>query len=268
MSATEEMPREPQIERSSIALERENLQKQIDWIDKRRNRLETAYFSCLTGGVFVLVAGLGLLIVTVDVHSARFTLSIVSLMLSAGGLVTVPSLKARIRSYEARHLDLTFERDVLILAPSTTEIRADKLLRMNQQQLRRYYEMNLQQNTWVFVVGLACLGLGVGVIVGTFYLLHESHGHEAEQTIIASVGVVGTVLSNFVAVVYLKIHATNAQSVSEFHMTLVRMQQVFLANLIAASVSPDESRSQTFAKLSLEMLARNPRQETPQGNTT
>ena len=234
---------------------------------KRRNRLETAYFSCLTGGVFVLVAGIGLLIAGADARPAAFVFGVVSLMLSAAGLVTVPSLKARIRSYEARHLDLTFERDVLILAPSTTEIRADKLLRMNQQQLRRYYEMNLQQNTWVFVVGLVCLGLGVGVIAGTFYLLQKSTGHEAEQTIIAAVGVVGTILSNFVAVVYLKMHATNAQGVSEFHMTLLRMQQVFLANLIAASVSPDESRSQIFAKLSLEMLARNPRQEPSQSST-
>src|SRR5712672_98694 len=104
-----EMLKEPQVESSKVEFQRGQLQDQIDWVNKRRNRLETAYFSCLTGGVFVLVAGLGLLIAGADVHSVEFILAIMSLMLSAAGLVTVPSLKARIRSYEARHLDLTFE---------------------------------------------------------------------------------------------------------------------------------------------------------------
>jgi Na+/melibiose symporter-like transporter len=234
----------------------QRLEQEITKKEKRQTRLETLYFTCLTGGVFVLVAGLGLLVVGADdTQSWTFRLGVLGLMISSAALSAVPSLKARIRLHEAHILDHQFERDILIQAPTTSEIRADKLLRMNQQQLRRYYEMNLQQNTWVFVVGLGCLVLGVGVIAVTFYMLAQVRGdHASEQAVIAVVGGLGAILSNFVAAIYLRIHALNAQSTSEFHTTLVQMQQIFLANLIAASVSPADSRSQTFAKLSLSML--------------
>lgn len=237
--------------------QRGELDDEIKRVLKRRDQIITGYFICLSLGVLLLVVGMVFLIAYArDTRSVWLILGIATSAPAAGGLVAVPPLKARIRSHEARLLDLTFERDVLYLEPTNSEIRADKLLRMNQQQLRRYYEMNLQQNAWVFIVGLACLSLGIGVIIGTFYMVNTARDHVTEQAIIAAVGGVGSILTNFVAAVYLKIHAASARSVSEFHATLVRMQQVFLANLIAASVSPDTHRSETFAKLSLGMLGR------------
>lgn len=248
------------VKQAATSVQRGVLDDEIKRVLKRRDQIITGYFICLPLGVLLLVVGVAFLIAYArasDAGSAWLILGIATSAPAAGGLVAVPPLKARIRSHEARLLDLTFERDVLYLEPTNSEIRADKLLRMNQQQLRRYYEMNLQQNAWVFIVGLACLGLGIGVIIGTFYMIDTApRGSNTEKAIIAAVGGVGSILTNFVAAVYLKIHAASARSVSEFHENLVRMQQIFLANLIAASVSPDTHRSETFAKLSLGMLGR------------
>ena len=60
--------------------------------------------------------------------------------------------------------DLDFEIDLKRYKTDDRETRAEKLLRINTTQLRRYYELNLQQNQWMFGLGIGCILLGVVLI--------------------------------------------------------------------------------------------------------
>jgi hypothetical protein len=120
---------------------------------------------------------------------------------------------------------------------------------MNQRQLRRYHEANLQQNAWVMATGISCILLGIGVVVLTLLLLRFNSPPYA--TVIT--GCVGTILTNFVAAIFLKMHAGTASNLVDFHNRLVTAQRLFLANMIASQIDPAEKRSEVYAKLALAL---------------
>jgi hypothetical protein len=64
---------------------------------------------------------------------------------------------------------LDFQIDLQQFQVSNIESRAEKILRINDFQLRRYYDLNLCQNFWVFSLGIFCILLGVAVIAASLY---------------------------------------------------------------------------------------------------
>jgi len=123
---------------------------------------------------------------------------------------------------------------------------------MNQFQLKRYYDQNLSQSIWIFILGIAAILIGVGVIVYTLYLLKTlpAKGWQ-DKAILGVVGVVGSLLTNYVAAIYLKMHSEATTSLVTFHSKLVGTNQLFLANLLSAMITDDNKRFDTLSKLSL-----------------
>jgi len=159
--------------------------------------------------------------------------------------------------------DLQFEHDLLRYKVEPFESRAEKLLSVNQIQLRRYYELNLQQARGIFLVGIGCIAAGLVVVGVTFWLVwlvasaaSSFTNKEHTQTIVALVGAVGTVLTNFVAALYFRMHHLIGKSLVEFHGKLARTHDLFFANVLAASIRNKPERSQTLASLALAITER------------
>ncbi len=139
--------------------------------------------------------------------------------------------------------------------PDDYEKRAQKLLRLNQDQLRRYYKQNLSQNSKVFVVGVVCILLGIAVIGGTLYaLIRIGQAAWQEKLIVGAVGAVGAILTNYVAAIYLKMHAAISASLTVFHSKLVESDRLYLANLLVAAIPGQEKRCEAFAAVSMALL--------------
>jgi hypothetical protein len=114
---------------------------------------------------------------------------------------------ARVKNLTEQIQDLDFEINLERYRSGDRETRAEKLLRINTTQLRRYYDVNLQHNQWMFGLGIGCILLGVVMIGSTVGLIVSFHGMPQEEKIIAAVlGGMGSFLSNFVAVMYLKMN--------------------------------------------------------------
>ena len=62
-------------------------------------------------------------------------------------------------------------------------------------------------------------------------------------------GAIGSILSNFVAVIYLRMHAAASTSLDAFHRRLVASEGLLLGNLIASRINNDEKRWATFSQL-------------------
>jgi hypothetical protein len=128
------------------------------------------------------------------------------------------------------------------------QTRAEKLLSVNQIQLRRYYELNLEQAKGVFLVGIGCIAAGLIVVGVTFWFI-STLGDQQTQTIVAVVGAVGAILTNFVAFMYLRIQTSIGESLMTFYKQLASMHDLFFANVLAASVESEDKRTETLVRL-------------------
>jgi drug/metabolite transporter (DMT)-like permease len=187
-------------------------------------------------------------------------LGVGSLSAALGLLVIAVYYNKKARRDEQDRADLQFEHDLLRYKVEPFESRAEKLLSVNQVQLRRYYELNLQQARAVFIVGLGCIGAGLTVVGATLWLVSSPPGKETPdnqtQIVVALVGAVGTVLTNYVAAMYFKMYNAISASLVRFHRELAATHDLFFANVLTTGIAVPSERSQTLVKLAMALAER------------
>jgi hypothetical protein len=179
-----------------------------------------------------------------------FYVTLITYGLMGAGVAKVIGVKTR--AIEEALQDIEFEEELLRYETPPDESRAEELLRINQYQLRRYYDLNLSQNFWVFAVGILCILLGVIVVGVTILLIHRSpQAPWQEKTVLGLVGAVGSLMANYVGAIYLKMHSAISGSLTTFHATLVSTHKLFLANLLVSRIADEKKRETALANLSL-----------------
>jgi len=163
----------------------------------------------------------------------------------------LPMVRTRLRTTEEDIHTLDFDIDLNQFMVSIPETRAEKILRLNEIQLRRYYDLNLSQNRWIFVIGVACMLLGLSVIAATLWLVTSQNLLFNEKVVVAALGAVGSILTNFVAIIYLRMHSATTQSLDAFHSKLVDSYSLLLGNLVASRIEDTGQRWETFSRLAL-----------------
>jgi hypothetical protein len=190
-------------------------------------------------------------------HSRRM-LSAISLLYGAMILTMTRAYRSRLRIVEADIQDIEYQKDLRQFEVSKSESRAEKILRINELQLRRYYDLNLTQNLWVLWLGIICILLGIGVIVVSLYLCLYVAMTVQAQVVTAVLGGVGAILSNTVAAIYLKMNASASESLTSFHSKLVDTNRLLLANLLASRIDDDKSRWETLSSLAIGLVGSEP----------
>jgi hypothetical protein len=177
-------------------------------------------------------------------------------MFSAAALVMACSLtilSAQVRKLEENEESLEFEIDLQRFQVSDRELRAEKILWIHQSQLRRYYDLNLRQNKWVLAFGLACIALGSVLVCGTLFLVLKHAKGLEDKVVIGCIGAAGSFLTNYVATMYLKMHAATTNDLGTFHGRLVATNQILLGNLIASRIVDEQKRQDTLSQLALKI---------------
>jgi hypothetical protein len=208
------------------------------------------------------------LILVVLVHSP--TLTIMGSILITLAVALALHLRSRDRELREALQDKFFEEELLRSGASPEESRAEELLRMYQVQLRRYYDLNLTQNTWIFATGILCILLGVSVIATTIYLIATSPAGWQVKTVLGLVGAVGSLMTNYIAAVYLRMNSATTTSLTTFHTTLAATHQLFLANLLVARIEDPKQRWDALVQVSLAIAGKTPtaRASAPKRRTT
>jgi hypothetical protein len=238
---------------TSLKTRQEDLQSKRDILQRRSDLVQY-------GGI--VLTGVGLMIsvaLTLQEPGSNILLSPAFYLLYLCGfgillLLQVPSHHRRIKQYEANIQELGFTIDLQQFAVSPREMRAEKILRLNEFQLRRYYDLNISQNTWVFGLGLCCILLGAAIIGLTLYLVVKVVTTPQEQLVTAALGTVGAVLTNFIAVIYIRMNTATTEHLAAFHTRLVETNQLLLGNLLASRIDDDTKRWETLSQLSLKLV--------------
>ena len=160
----------------------------------------------------------------------------------------IPLLGSRQTSVKEQMQSVEFEDDLFRFAPPARENRAEKLLRIQEFQVRRYYDLNLSQNTWAFGFGVLCILIGAGIVIFTLYILRVA----TEQSLIVGViGAIGAILSNFIAVIFLRMYSAVNDNLKSFHTQLAATYELFISYLLLSRIEKDPKREDALATLAL-----------------
>jgi len=143
------------------------------------------------------------------------------------------------------------ELDLVTDAGVTEEQRAQKLFKIHQYQLNKYYDQTLRQSKWIFFVGVICLAMGFAAVGASLYLVRTGAGQQ--HYVVAALGAVGGLLSNFIGAIYLKMHAKTIKSLTEFHNRLVLTHYLHFGNFLLAKIKNDDLREKSLAQMALNL---------------
>ena len=169
-------------------------------------------------------------------------------------LVMVPVVNQRIKEHEIRLTELDLQIDIETYAADNKDLGyAEKTLRSHNNEIMKYHNMNLRQNSWIFLLGLICIVLGFVLIVATFWAVRSINDDSMLQIELGLFGGVGSIMTNYIAALYLKMNAEVNGNMKEFHARLVETHKILLGNLIASKITDEVLRNQTLSEVAKEV---------------
>ena len=180
----------------------------------------------------------------------------VSLILLGYGLMTLfaPSIMSNPEA-ETKIAQIENEIDLLSLEDTSSEMRAEKLFKYHQLELKKYYDQTLRHSSWIFLTGLLCIVCGFVFIGITLYLIFNTRTIEFNEKILLGViGTISTLLANFIGAIYLKMYSETVKSLTEFHNRLVITHHLHFGNFLNAKISDQQLREKTLSELILKIV--------------
>lgn len=234
----------------------EKLRANREYLKKRRDQYKQLYQRTMPMPAVLAVIGLVFTVVKPYGWDRAPLLGGMLVVYGAALVVPIWNYRSRARQIDNDIQEIDYQIDLQEYPVDPRESRAEKTLRLNDIQLRRYYDLNLNQNSWVFALGVFCILLGTAVIAATLYLVLRVAGSTETKVITAAVGSIGAILSNFVAAIYLRMNWTTTSNLKSFHSRLVETEQLLLGNLLASRIEDDTKRWDTLSKLAVCLAKR------------
>ena len=149
--------------------------------------------------------------------------------------------------------EISNEVELQEIDTSSIELRAEKLFKNHQFELKRYYDQTLRHSSWVFLTGIGCIIIGILFAAVTFYFVLG--GKASENQLTAMVGISSALFSNFIGVVYLRMYSQTAKALTEFHNRLVGTHNLHFSNFLSAKITEKNLREKTLSEISLKLAS-------------
>ncbi len=240
------MPPEPEPPKNLIK-RRDELSRSLDERKKRRN-----YFGSIGLGFFAA----GIVSFFILPHNLRIDVIPAMIIGSIGGMSLAISQRPEFIRNELARLD--DEIDFVSISTQSYEQKAQKLLRIQQNELTRYYGLIFQQGKGIFWTGVVSLFLGFVLIAGVvIYIGYDMQNPSAgnidlyEKLVVGVVGAVGAILTNYIGVIYLKMFSEIVQSVNKSVEALNVSNSLYFSNVLASTIQETTLREKTLESLAL-----------------
>lgn len=142
------------------------------------------------------------------------------------------------------------EREFSEITSDKRALRAEKLFRMNQKELMRYYTMNLTQTKFLSILGIVMILAGI-VIVLTSCVIYVSV--ESDKMLLV-VGNISGIVVDFIGAVFIKMYTQNLEAAVKFHAKFAESNNLLLANSIANKIENADLREQTLSDISKKIV--------------
>ncbi len=165
--------------------------------------------------------------------------------------VILYKLQIDINDLEIEIKDVLNEIDLEKIEIASIEARAEKMFKLHQYELEKYYKQNLRQGNQVFIIGILFMILGFIIVIISLYLI--GYKETSNSNAVAILGAIGTILSNYIASIYLRMFSDTAKSATEFHNRLVSTHNLMFSNYIASKIKNEGLRERTYSNVATHL---------------
>ena len=174
-------------------------------------------------------------------------LSFICFMVSASSFFDLKeSKKLEKLEEEARREEKEFSE----IDPEKRALRAEKMFRMNQKELMRYYDMNLAQTKFLSGLGILMIIFGL-LIVGVALYMYTSF--ETDK-ILLIIGSLSGIVVDFIGAIFIRMYNKNIEAAVKFHAKFAESNNLLLANSIANKIEDGQLRENTLAEISKNIV--------------
>lgn len=142
------------------------------------------------------------------------------------------------------------EKEFSEIAPEKRALRAEKMFRMNQKELMRYYDMNLAQTKFLSGLGIMMIIFGILIVVATLYMYMSL---DADKLLLF-VGSLSGIIVDFIGAIFIKMYTKNIEAAVKFHAKFAESNNLLLANSIANKIEDDNIREDTLSEISKNII--------------
>lgn len=132
-------------------------------------------------------------------------------------------------------------------------LRAEKMFKMNQKELMRYYDMNLAQTKFLSGLGIMMIIFGIVIVVVSLVMYVYT---DADKTLL-TVGNISGILINFVGAVFIRMYTHNVEAAVKFHAKFAESNNLPLANSIANKIEDEKLREETLSEIAKDIIVYN-----------
>lgn len=142
------------------------------------------------------------------------------------------------------------EKEFSEIAPEKRALRAEKMFRMNQKELMRYYDMNLAQTKFLSGLGIMMIIFGILIVAASLYMYISM---DADKVLLF-VGSLSGIVVDFIGAIFIKMYTKNIEAAVKFHAKFAESNNLLLANSIANKIEDDRIREDTLAEISKSII--------------
>ena len=140
------------------------------------------------------------------------------------------------------------EKEFSQIDPEKRALRAEKMFRMNQKELMRYYDMNLAQTKFLSGLGIMMIIFGIVIVGITLYMSIET------DKVLLVVGSLSGIVVDFIGAVFIKMYTKNIEAAVKFHAKFAESNNLLLANSIANKIEDVKIRETTLSEISKNII--------------
>lgn len=138
------------------------------------------------------------------------------------------------------------ERELSNYNPENSALRAEKIYRVNQKELMRYYDMNIAQTKFLSRLGIIMILFGILIVIVTILTYMKLKA----DVMFLCVGNVSGILVDFIGAIFIKMYTKNIEAAVLFHAKFAESNNLLLANSIANNIKSNELREETLSDIS------------------
>ena len=145
------------------------------------------------------------------------------------------------------------EKEFSEIDPEKRVLRSEKMFRMNQKELMRYYDMNLTQTKFLSVIGIMMIIFGILIVIASLFMYMSLDSGE----ILLFVGSLSGIVVDFIGTIFIKMYTNNIEAAVKFHAKFAESNNLLLANSIANKIEDDKLRENTLSDISKNIIFAN-----------
>ena len=142
------------------------------------------------------------------------------------------------------------EKEFSEINPEKRALRAEKMFRLNQKELMRYYDMNLAQTKFLSGLGIMMIIFGILIVGVTLY----TYTSFETDKILLIVGSLSGIVVDFIGAIFIKMYTKNIEAAVKFHAKFAESNNLLLANSIANKIEDDKIRENTLSEISKNII--------------